>query len=135
MNQITLKMQSLTTVKHEQFKFIVNCFFENNKNDNEQDESFNILNATLNARIGNQSQSDVIDSGQELSTVLNETIVTNISTAPLLTEDITINNTEQYVPTNENNNLDITTNNMQVLGQTNNTTLATITTLEEVKKK
>jgi hypothetical protein len=134
MNQITLKMQSLTTVKQGQFKFIVNCFFENNKNDNEQDESFNILNATLNARIGNQSQSDVIDSGQELSTVLNETIVTNISTAPLLTEDITINNTEQYSPTNENNNLDITTNNMQVLGQTNNTTLATITTLEEVTK-
>jgi hypothetical protein len=134
MNQITLKMQSLTTVQQGQFKFIVNCFFENNKNDNEQDESFNILNATLNARIGNQSQSDVIDSGQELSTVLNETIVTNISTAPLLTEDITINNTEQYSPTNENNNLDITTNNMQVLGQTNNTTLATITTLEEVTK-
>ena len=134
MDHITIKMRSLTAAKQEEFKFIVNCFFENNKNDNEQNESFNITDATINALIGDESQSDVVVSGQELGTVLNETIVTNISTAPLLTENITINNTEQYSPTNENNNLNITTNNIQVLGQTNNTALATITTLEEVTK-
>ena len=128
MNHITIKLRSLTTTKQEEFKFIVNCFFENNQNDNEQNETFNIPNATFNALIGNESQSDVVVSGQELSTVLNETIVTNISTAPSLTENITINNTEQYSPTNENNNLNISTNNIQVLGQTNNTALATITT-------
>ena len=125
-------MRSLTTAKQEEFKCIVNCFFEYNKNDNEQNESFYVPNATFNALIGNESQSDVVLSGQ--GTVSNETIVTNISTAPLHTENITINNTEQYSPTNENNNLNITTNNMQVLGQANNTALATITTLEEVTK-
>ena len=130
MNHVTIKMRSLTTTKQEEFKFIVNCFFENNQNDNEQNETFNILNATFNALSGNESQSNVVVSGQELSTVLNETIVTNISTVTSLTE----NNTEQYSPTNENNNLNITTNNIQVLGQTNNTALATITTLEEVTR-
>ena len=40
-------------------------------------------------------------------------------------------NLQQY---NENNNLNITTNNIEVLGQANNTALATITTLEEVTK-
>lgn len=69
-----------------------------------------------------------------MQTASNPAAEVSFSTAPLLTEDITINNTEQYSPTNKNNNLDITTNNMQVLGQTNNTTLATITTLEEVTK-
>ena len=112
-------MRSLTTAKQKEFKFIVDCFFENNKNDNEQNESFNITDATINALIGDESQSDVVVSGQELGTVLNETIVTNISTAPLLTENITINNTEQYSPTNENNNLNITTNNIQVEGHQN----------------
>ena len=128
MNHITIKLRSLTTTKQEEFKFIVNCFFENNQNDNEQNETFNIPNVTFNALTGNESQSDVVVSGQELSTVWTETIVTNISTAPSLTENITINNTEQYSPTNENNNLNISTNNIQVLGQTNNTALATITT-------
>ena len=109
-------MRSLTTTKQEKFKFIVNCFFENNQNDNEQNETFNIPNATFNALSGNESQSNVVVSGQELSTVLNETIVTNISTEPLLTENITINNTEQYSPTNENSYSNTTTNNLQVLG-------------------
>ena len=61
-------MRSLTTAKQKEFKFIVNCFFENNKNDNEQNESFNITNATINALIGDESQSDVVVSGQELGT-------------------------------------------------------------------
>ena len=55
-------------------------------------------------------------------------------TAPSLTENIAINNTEQYSPTNENNNSNISTNNLHVLGQTNSTALATITTLEEITR-
>ena len=94
MNHITIKLRSLITTKEEEFKFIVNCFFEKNQNDNEQNETFNIPNVTFNALIGNESQSDLVVSVQELSTVLNETIVTNVSTAPSLTENITINNTE-----------------------------------------
>ena len=134
MNHITIKLSSLITTKQEEFKFIVNCFFEKNQNDNEKNETFRIPNVTINASIANESQSDVVVSVHELSTVLNETIVTNIITAPTLTENITINNTEQYSPTNENNNSNISINNLQVLEQTNNTALATITTLEEMTR-
>ena len=134
MNHITIKLSSLTTTKQEEFEFIVNCFFENNQNDNEQNETFRIPNVTINASIANESQSDAVVSVHELSTVLNETMVTNIITAPTITENITINNTEQYSPTNENNNSNISTNNLQVLEQTNNTALATITTLEEITR-
>ena len=91
MNHITIKLSSLTTTKQEEFKLIVNCFFENNQNDNEQNETFRIPNVTINASIANESQSDAVVSVHELSTVLNETIVTNIITAPTLTENITIN--------------------------------------------
>ncbi len=94
MNHVIIKLRCLTTTKQEEFKFIINCFFENNQNDNEQNETFRIPNVTINALIGNKSQSDAVVSVHELSTVLNETIVTNIITAPSLTEKITINNTE-----------------------------------------
>ena len=134
MNHITIKLRSLTTTKQEEFKFIANCIFENNQNYGEQNETFRIPNVKFNALKGNESQSDVVVSINELSTVLNETMVTNISTAPSLTENITINDTEQYSPTNENNNSNISTNNIQVLGQTNNIALATITALEEITR-
>ena len=91
MNHITIKLSSLTTTKQEEFKFIVNCFSENNQNNNEQNETFRIPNVTINASIANEPQSDAVVSVHELSTVLNETIVTNIITAPTLTENITIN--------------------------------------------
>ena len=121
MNHITIKWSSLTTTKQEEFKFIVNYFFENNQNDNEQNETFRIPNVKINVSIANESQSDAVVSVHELSTVLNETIVTNIITAPTLTENITINNTEQNSPTNENYNSNTSSNNLQVLEQTNNT--------------
>ena len=85
------KLSSLTTTKQEEFKFIVNCFFENNQSNNEQNETFRIPNVTINASIANESQSDAVVSVHELSTDLNESIVTNIITAPTLTENRTIN--------------------------------------------
>ena len=39
MNHITIKFSSLTTIKREEFKFIVNFFFENNQNYIEQNET------------------------------------------------------------------------------------------------
>ena len=85
------KLSCLTTTKQEEFKFIVNCFFENNQSNNEQNETFRIPNVTINASIANESQSDAVVSVHELSTDLNESIVTNIITAPTLTENRTIN--------------------------------------------
>ena len=69
MNHVTIKLSSLTTTKQEEFEFIVNCFFENNQNDNEQNETFRIPNVTINASIANESQSDAAVSVHELSTV------------------------------------------------------------------
>ena len=97
MNHITIKFSSLTTIKREEFKFIVNFFFENNQNYIEQNETFSIPNVTINASIAKESQSDADVSVHEISTVLNETIVTNIITAPTLTENITINNTAIFI--------------------------------------
>ena len=107
MNHITIKFSSLPTIKREECKFIVNCFFENNQNGNEQNETFSIPNVTMDASIANESQTDAVVFAHELSNVLNETIDTNIITAPTLTENITINNREQCSPTIENNNSNI----------------------------
>lgn len=55
MNHITIKLRNLITTKQEEFKYIVNCFFENNQNYNEQNETFRIPNVTFNTLIGNES--------------------------------------------------------------------------------
>ena len=55
MNHITIKFNSLPTIKWEEFKFIVHCSFENNRNYNEQNETFSIPNVTMNASIATES--------------------------------------------------------------------------------